>query len=93
MGTWLPKAVVSVDDTELTSGLIFIVTKPSLFIVGTTFIFTPTSINSTVSAVTVVDSAWLWLCVIYASRDPTIIFASALFNTAMRGRDKILVSP
>ena len=51
--------------------------------VGVTYRFTPTSINCTLSEVVVVTSPVVVVLVTYASREPTMNFASSPSTTAM----------
>src|SRR5438309_1766522 len=59
MGILLPAAVVRERLTELTSGLIFMLTKPSSLMVGSTLSWRPTSMNVTCSAV--VEALVVWV--------------------------------
>src|SRR3989338_5195938 len=80
--------------TELTSGLIFMVTKPSSWMVGVTYSFTPTSMKLTLSAVVVGPADGVVVVVVtYGSVDPTRVFASLLLTAVMRGLERILVVP
>src|SRR3989338_7505908 len=86
--------VVKLLVTELTSGLIFMVTKPSSWMVGVTYSLTPTSMKLTLSAVVVgPEGGAVVVVVTYGSVDPTRIFASLLLTAVIRGLERMLVFP
>src|SRR3989441_1832947 len=93
MGILLPAAVVRERLTELTSGLIFMLTKPSSLMVGSPLSWRPTSMNVTCSAVVEALVVWVTAEVTYASRVPTRIFASSFSTTAICGVERIFVLP